>query len=85
MEGSSGPTARKITSNGIAKTPHPYPKFEGTALWTKVNRAVDALVKNGDIQETTRREYIVGYICKIVGFKDENRNVGGRRVKERKD
>jgi hypothetical protein len=29
-----------------------------------VERAIQDLVENHDIAETTRREYIVGYICK---------------------
>jgi len=28
-----------------------------------VDRAIKALLKNGDIELTTRREYVVGYIC----------------------
>ena len=55
---------RKTTIN--SKLDHPYKKFQGTFLWERVDRAVTALAKNGDIQETTRREYIVGYICKTV-------------------
>jgi hypothetical protein len=46
---------------------HPYKAFQGTPLWKRVDRAISALVKNGDLQETTGREYIVGYICKMVG------------------
>ena len=29
-----------------------------------MDKAIDDLVENGDLTETTRREYIVGYICK---------------------
>jgi hypothetical protein len=56
---------RTINSPANEKT-HPYRAFEGTPMWRKVNRAIAALVKNGDIQETTRREYIVGYVCKVI-------------------
>ncbi|MGD0631503.1 MAG: hypothetical protein ABR987_19405 [Terracidiphilus sp.] len=36
-------------------------------VWEVVNAAIDDLVKNGDLVETTRRDYIVGYICKKLG------------------
>lgn len=39
-------------------------KFQGTRLWEVVDAALDDLVENQDIQETTRREYIVGYLVK---------------------
>jgi hypothetical protein len=32
-----------------------------------VSKAIDELVKNGDLAETTPHPYIVGYICKKVG------------------
>lgn len=41
---------------------HPYQELEGHAAWRVVNRAIDKLVANGDIQESTAREYIVGYL-----------------------
>ena len=57
---------RKTINNGATKKTHPYQEFEGTKMWKKVNSAINALVKNGDIKETTGREYIVGYICKMI-------------------
>lgn len=45
---------------------HPYKQFEGTPLWETVNKGIDDLVENNDIEETTRREYIVGYLCKLI-------------------
>jgi hypothetical protein len=45
---------------------HPYLRFENTLLWKAVNKAIDDLVENKDLKETARREYIVGYICKIL-------------------
>lgn len=47
---------------------HPYKEFEGTARWRLVNRAIDALVKNGDLEEKTNRVYIVGYICHMLSL-----------------
>jgi hypothetical protein len=48
------------------REPHPYKAFEGSLLWKRVNRALDTLVRNRDIEETTRREYIAGYLCKVI-------------------
>ena len=45
---------------------HPYKQFEGTPLWEAVKKGIDDLVENNDIEETTRREYIVGYLCKLI-------------------
>lgn len=41
----------------------PYKKFESTELWNAINHAIGDLVENTDIEETTAREYIVGYLC----------------------
>jgi hypothetical protein len=46
--------------------PHPYLAWERTPLWRAVEKAVADLVKNQDLVENEYREYIVGYICKIV-------------------
>jgi hypothetical protein len=52
---------------------HPYVKFEGSVLWRTIEKEIVALVKNGDLQELTAREYIVGSICRaIAGGKDSN-------------
>jgi hypothetical protein len=42
---------------------HPYGEFEGSVLWRTVEKAVSALVKNGDMRELTARKFIVGSIC----------------------
>lgn len=42
---------------------HPYEKYENTELWKKIGEALYELVENQDIEEVTKREYIVGYIC----------------------
>lgn len=67
MGGNSGQMDRKTINNRVKDRTHPYRTFQGTKLWKKVNAAITALVVNGDIQETARREYIVGYICKKIG------------------
>lgn len=45
---------------------HPNEIFEGTPLWCVVNKGINDLVENNDIEETTQREYIVGYLCKLI-------------------
>jgi hypothetical protein len=45
---------------------HPYEQFENTPLWKVINKGIDDLVENNDLEETTRREYIVGYLCKLI-------------------
>ncbi|MGH2318840.1 hypothetical protein ACRC6Q_13840 [Planococcus sp. SE5232] len=50
---------------------HPYEKYENTELWKKIDQALDELVENQDIEEITKREYIVGYICKKLIEKEE--------------
>lgn len=41
---------------------HPYSRFEGTRIWGTVERALEELVENQDLEETTDRRYIVGYL-----------------------
>jgi len=45
---------------------HPYTDFEGSVLWRTIEKAIAALVKNGDLEEHTPREYIVGSICQTI-------------------
>jgi hypothetical protein len=45
---------------------HPYKHFENTPLWIIINKAIEDLVENNDIEEKTPREYIVGYISKLI-------------------
>lgn len=43
---------------------HPYQSFESSPVWNALNQAIEDLIRNKDIQEHTKREYIVGYLCK---------------------
>jgi len=45
---------------------HPYVDFEGDPLWAVIDAAVHDLAKNGDIELTTTKEYVIGYICQQV-------------------
>jgi hypothetical protein len=55
---------RKAGTTKPAQPEMPYEMHKGTRVWKIVDKAIDDLVGNGDLTETTRREYIVGYICK---------------------
>ena len=50
---------------------HPYVVWQGTPLWKAVEKAVADLVENQDLVEKEYREYIVGYICKIIGRREK--------------
>ncbi|SEM50177.1 hypothetical protein [Paenibacillus sp. OV219] len=45
---------------------HPYGQFEGSPLWEVINKGINDLVENNDLEEITKREYIVGYLCKLI-------------------
>jgi hypothetical protein len=51
---------------------HPYKEFESTPLWNIISKGIDDLIKNDDIEENASREYIVGYLCKLIS---ENLNI----------
>ena len=58
-----------------------YEKFKSTIIWNVVNRAVDDLVENTDIEEKTDRAYIVGYLCKSL-FESGLINLNTEGIKE---
>lgn len=45
---------------------HPYRGYERYRAWAVLDHALEELVDNKDLKETTRREYIVGWICKAL-------------------
>ena len=45
---------------------HPYKEYKQTHLWELLEKTIDDLVTNQDIELTTRKEYVVGYLCKII-------------------
>jgi len=45
---------------------HPYSQYERLSAWKVIEKELDALVKNGDLRETTARPYIVGSLCKAL-------------------
>jgi hypothetical protein len=44
--------------------PHPYEAFEGSELWRVIDTTVAELEENGDLELTTHRRYVIGYLCK---------------------
>lgn len=66
MVHNSGRTDRR-TSSRSKKHSHPYEELERTPMWNRVDRAIKALLKNGDLELTTHRKYVVGYICHKIG------------------
>jgi hypothetical protein len=55
-----------------SKPSHPYEEFEKTRLWKALNKGILDLVKNKDLVEITRREYVVGYLCKVLTLRRDN-------------
>ena len=43
-----------------------YKELENKRLWKAVNKGISDLVENQDLKEITHREYIVGYLCKVL-------------------
>lgn len=66
MVHNSGRTDRRTTRRG-RKHSFPYEELQGTPIWNRVDRAIKMLLKNGDLELTTSREYVVGYICRKIG------------------
>lgn len=53
---------------------HPYKQSENTPLWEAINKGIDDLVVNNDIEESTQWEYIVGYLCKLISVIETKTN-----------
>lgn len=54
---------------------HPYIEFEDTPLWNAIDEAIDDLVENQDLTETTHRSYVVGYLCKKIHELEHSSNL----------
>lgn len=62
---------------------HPYEQYEQEAVWRVLERGIKAMVKNGDIGENTAREYVVGYLAKLLtdaGFRQVSELRSGDRT-----
>lgn len=58
----------KMTKENVSQKPcnSPYKELEQTELWKIVSKSIDDLGKNQDINITTNKEYVTGYICKMI-------------------
>lgn len=65
----SGQADPRTKTKGNRKLKHPYISFEGSEQWRLIDKAIEELVENGDIEERTNRAYIVGYLCKTLAVK----------------
>lgn len=45
---------------------HPYVDYEVDPLWPLIEKGIADLVKNQDLVEKEDRNYIVGYLCKVI-------------------
>jgi hypothetical protein len=50
----------------LSRKQHPLQTIEGSVLWRTVEKQIASFVRNGDMQELTAREYIVGSICQAI-------------------
>lgn len=53
------------------KSKHAYRELENTQVWKVIEESLNDLIENQDIELTTRKENVIGYICKnlITNFK----------------
>ncbi len=56
----------KRTKPGDPGYKHPYVEYETTPLWLLVEKGINDLVANQDLIEQEDRNYIVGYLCKVI-------------------
>ncbi len=40
--------------------------YENTELWKALEKGIRDLVENQDLKEIENRDYIVGYLCKVL-------------------
>ena len=45
---------------------HPYVEYEAHPLWPLLEKGIGDLVRNQDLVEKEDRNYIVGYLCKVI-------------------
>ena len=50
----------------MSKPDHPYREYQGTPLWSVVQKALRDLTNNGDLDLQTAEAYVVGYLVKTI-------------------
>jgi hypothetical protein len=53
----------KDENRSTADMKHPYSEYERTGLWAAIDAALADLEQNRDVELSTAREYVVGYLC----------------------
>ena len=69
MDENYGRTDQRTADNAVGISDdiqHPYKRYEATSTWKLLDKAIGDLVENGDLEETTNRLYIVGYLCQTL-------------------
>lgn len=56
----------------MSKEIHLYKKYEKTELWKVLEKSLKDLIKNQDIELTTREEYVIGYLCEKIDCKKKS-------------
>lgn len=46
------------------KNTHPYTKYQNSIAWIQIEKILQELIDNQDIQITTSKEYVIGFLCK---------------------
>ncbi len=67
---------------------HPYSEYEDTHVWKAIEKGIADLVDNGDLTEATAREYIVGYLTKLVterSLSDAHLRAAKKKIKQLRD
>jgi hypothetical protein len=52
----------------MKKYQHPYIELENSEMWEKVAKSIQDLIENQDLVLQTRKEYVIGYICKSIQY-----------------
>ena len=58
---------------------HPYMDYEADPLWPLIERGIGDLVENQDLIEQEDRNYIVGYLCKVISKGQKQRTTPPKR------
>lgn len=56
----------------MVKNEYPYKEYEDGRLWKVIEKSLEDLMENQDIEITTEKSHVVGYICKMI-----NKEFGG--------
>jgi hypothetical protein len=67
MTNKTGPMiVPKIKTSDNSNQNSLYDQYKNSPLWKTIEKAIDDLVENQDLKETTSRDLIVGYLVKTI-------------------